>query len=152
VDGDELLRRKSRPVADITENVKTLLGDMVDTMKNSKGAGLAAPQVGVLKRLIVIDHEDELFQMINPEIQLEEGSQDAEEACLSIPGMIGTVTRPEKLTVAFTKTDGTRAEMSAEGRLAVIISHEVDHLNGVLYRDKARNFRLRTKEDDEEDD
>ncbi|GHU53340.1 peptide deformylase [Clostridia bacterium] len=151
VDGDSLLRKKSKPVTDITKGVMILLDDMVDTMKHSSGAGLAAPQVGILKRAVVIEHEGTVYEMINPEITDMDGTQRSQEACLSIPGMVGDVERPNKLVVTYTDRKGDEHTMPAEERLAIIVAHEVDHLDGILYKDRATVFRHRKPSDDEEE-
>jgi peptide deformylase len=151
-DGDELLRKKSKPVKDITKNVEILIDDLYDTMSHYNGVGIAAPQVGILKRIVIVDNEGEIYEMINPVITETEGTQTSDEGCLSIPGMIGTVERPEKLKVKYTDRRGNEKELAAEGRFAVIICHETDHLDGVLYKDVAMpdTFRENTPDEDEE--
>lgn len=151
-DGDEILRKKAKVVKDITKNVETLIDDLKDTMIHYNGVGIAASQVGILKRVVIIEYEGTYYEMINPEIISTEGSQCGDEGCLSIPGMIGTVERPEKLTVRYLDRSGDDKSLEAGERLAVIISHEVDHLNGILYKDKAApdTFRENTSEEDED--
>lgn len=136
-DNDEILRKRSRDVAFITDRIKMILDDMLETLKKEDGIGLAAPQIGILKRLVVIDFGDEnKFKMINPRIIKEEGESIDEEGCLSIPGVRGKVKRPEKIVVAYVDENSKKLEMEAEGLLARCICHEIDHLNGILFTDK----------------
>ncbi len=146
--GDESLRKKARPIDVINRRILTLLDDMADTMYDENGCGLAAPQVGVLRRAIVIDVGDEngLIQLVNPEIIASEGEQEKIEGCLSIPGRRGYVVRPEKVTVRGVNRGGKEVEIQAEGLLAVAFSHEIDHLDGALFVDKM------TREASEEDE
>lgn len=134
---DELLRKKSRKVEKITPAIETLVADMAETMYEANGVGLAAPQVGILRRIVVIDVGDELFEMINPEIIKTEGEQTGSEGCLSLPGESATVTRPQKVTVRYMDLKGDEYELEGEDLLARAICHEVDHLEGILYIDKA---------------
>lgn len=134
--GDETLRKVARPIPEINRRVLTLLDDMADTMYAENGCGLAAPQVGVLRRAIVIDTGDGLLQLINPEIIATEGEQEETEGCLSVPGRRGYVVRPQKVTVRATDRRGAPVEIQAEGLKAVAFCHEIDHLNGVLFVDK----------------
>ena len=135
---DETLRKASRPVDALNKRILTLLDDLAETMYEQDGAGLAAPQVGVLRRAIAIDIGDDtgLIQMVNPEIIHSEGEQENAEGCLSVPGRRGYVTRPAKVTVRGITRAGKPIEMEAEGFLAVAFCHEIDHLDGVLYIDK----------------
>jgi len=136
--GDESLRKVARPVDVINKRILTLLDDMAETMYAENGAGLAAPQIGVLRRVITIDVGDDagLIQLINPEIIAREGEQENIEGCLSVPGRNGFVPRPQKVTVRGTDRTGRPVEIEAEGLLAVAFCHEIDHLDGVLYLDK----------------
>jgi len=134
---DELLRKKARKVEKITPAIETLVADMAETMYEANGVGLAAPQVGILRRIVVIDVGDELFEMINPEIIKTEGEQTGSEGCLSLPGESATVTRPQKVTVRYMDLKGDEYELEGEDLLARAICHEVDHLEGILYIDKA---------------
>ena len=136
VKGDEILRKRSREVNRINERILTILDDMVETMHNEDGVGLAAPQVGILKRLVVIDIGEKPIKMINPEILSEEGEQIDEEGCLSVPNVRGLVKRPKEITVKYYDKKGTVREMVAKDLLARCICHEVDHLNGILFIDK----------------
>ncbi|MGI6586674.1 MAG: peptide deformylase [Gracilibacteraceae bacterium] len=136
-DGDEILRKKSRKVEVIDDRILTLLDDMKDTMKKAEGVGLAAPQVGVLRRVVVIDIGEGLIELINPVIVFESGEQMEEEGCLSIPGIRGKVKRPEKVIVRAMNRKGETFEMTGIGLLAIAFCHEIDHLNGILFTDKA---------------
>lgn len=136
-DGDEVLRKISKPVEKIDNDLKILINDMFETMYNADGVGLAAPQIGILKRLIVIDIEILKRVMINPEIIVKnEKMEDDYEGCLSVPGAQGVVSRPSKLRVRYMNLDGKIIEEEAEDLYARVICHEIDHLNGVLFIDK----------------
>lgn len=136
-DEDEILRKTSRKVDKIDDRIFILLDDMAETMYDSEGVGLAAPQVGVLRRVIVVDVGDGLIELINPEIVVEEGEQFRKEGCLSIPGKYGVVKRPEKVTVRALNRESETVEIKGEELLATALCHEIDHLNGVLFIDKA---------------
>ncbi len=136
LEGDEILRKKSRVIKNINDRIRVLSEDMIDTMIENNGIGLAAPQVGVLKRLIVVDIEEDPMIMINPEILEKSGEQIINEGCLSVPNKNGDVKRPEQLKVKYTDLNGNSHTIKTEGLLSVVISHEVDHLNGVLFIDK----------------
>lgn len=137
-DKDPTLRQTSRPVERVTPRIQQLLDDMLETMRAADGVGLAAPQVGVLRRLVVIEvEEDHPILLINPEIIYEAGEQEGPEGCLSIPGRSGIVRRPMKVTVRATGRDGKAFEMTGEGLLARAFCHEIDHLDGKLYTDIA---------------
>ena len=135
-EGDELLRKKSRPVTEFNERLWTLLDDMYETMKGD-GVGIAAPQVGILRRAVVIDVGEGRHELVNPEIVEQEGDQYGGEGCLSVPGQYGMVHRPQKLRVRAQDRYGKPFELEAEGYLAVAVCHETDHLDGVLFIDKA---------------
>ena len=133
---DPTLRKKSRPVTEITPRILTLLDDMAETMHRADGVGLAAPQVGVLRRIVVVETEPgELYELINPEIVETEGEQTGYEGCLSLPGKYGIVTRPDKVTVEATDRNGNRFRVTGTELLARCFCHEIDHLNGILYSD-----------------
>jgi len=136
-DGDEILRKISRKVEVIDDRILTLLDDMRDTMKKAEGVGLAAPQVGVLRRVVVIDVGEGLIELINPVIVYESGEQTEIEGCLSIPGIKGKVKRPEKVIVRAQNRKGETFEMTGTELLAIAFCHEIDHLNGILFTDKA---------------
>ncbi len=143
--GDEVLRKRSFEVTDFGKRTHDLLDDMYDTLVKADGAGLAAVQVGVLKRIfIVIDGDsarDGVIEFINPEIISQSGEQTGVEGCLSVPGMQGDVTRPYKVTVRYQDRNGDHFEVKAEGFIARAICHEYDHLDGTLYIDKAKNVK-----------
>lgn len=130
------LRKPSRAVKKIDRHIIDLLDDMSETMYAVCGVGLAAPQVGALRRVVVIDVGDGLMELINPEIIEEEGQQRAEEACLSVPNVDGIVLRPEKVKVRALNRKGETVEYEGEGLLARALCHEIDHLDGVLFIDK----------------
>lgn len=136
VDTDnETLRKKSREVEKIDDRILTLLDDMAETMYDANGVGLAAPQVGVLKRVVVIDVGDGLIELINPVITYKKGEQINAEGCLSVPGKSGTVARPEKVKVRALNRHGEEINIDADGLLAIALCHEIDHLSGTLYID-----------------
>lgn len=133
--GDNKLRKICKPVEKFDRRLKILLEDMADTMYDANGVGLAAPQVAVLRRAVVMDCGDGLIEMINPEILETEGEQDGPEGCLSVPGRRGMVKRPMKVRAKFQDRNGEWYEIEAEELLARCIMHETDHLNGQLYVD-----------------
>ncbi len=134
--GDETLRKKSHPVTKIDRRTVGLLKDMAETMYAADGCGLAAPQVGILRRMVVIDVGDGLIELINPEIIESEGEEIGVEGCLSVPGRRGTVKRPTKVVVRALDRKGREIELTAEGFLARAVCHELDHLDGIVYVDK----------------
>ncbi|NLM43295.1 MAG: peptide deformylase [Clostridiales bacterium] len=136
-DTDEILRKTARKVEKIDERIITLLEDMAETMRDAQGVGLAAPQVGVLRRVVVIDVGEGLIELINPIIVYESGEQMSEEGCLSIPGKSGVVKRPQKVIARAQNRKGETFEIVGEDLLAVALCHEIDHLNGILFTDKA---------------
>ena len=135
-EGDDTLRKISRPVNEIDKRTKILLDDMAETMYAADGVGLAAPQVGILRRIVVIDVGEGLLELINPEIVSTEGSVVDVEGCLSVPGRRCTVERPEKVVVRATNRRGREIEVTGTGLLARCLCHEIDHLDGILYVDK----------------
>jgi peptide deformylase len=134
---DLVLREKAKEVKTITPNVIKLLDDLAETMYDAEGVGLAAPQVGILKRIAVVDCGDGLIELINPEIIHTEGEEIGSEGCLSIPGLTGEVKRHEKVKVRALDRDGKEQIYSGEGLLARAFQHEIDHLNGILFLDLA---------------
>lgn len=135
--GDEILRKHCKPVKEITPRITELIADMFETMYDSNGVGLAAPQVGILKQIVIIDVEDgNRYVLINPEIVETSGSQTGPEGCLSVPGKSGTVTRPNYVKVKAFDAEMKPFELEGEELLARAICHECDHLNGDLYVDK----------------
>lgn len=142
-DSDPVLRETSKTVTKFNKNIHKLLDDMADTMYDAGGVGLAAPQIGILKRAIVLDPNDDetgLIEMINPEIVSKSGEQTGPEGCLSIPGVNGEVCRFQKITVKGQDRDGNEIEMEVEDYIARIFQHEIDHLNGVLFTDIAESI------------
>ncbi|EKO1912380.1 peptide deformylase [Clostridium botulinum] len=137
--GDELLRKKSRKIEKIDDRVLTLLEDMAETMYSAEGVGLAAPQVGILKRVVVIDVGEGLIKLINPEIIETEGNQKDVEGCLSVPGEQGEVERPYKVKVKALNEKGEEIVLEGEELLARAFCHEIDHLDGILFVDKVIN-------------
>ena len=136
--GDETLRKVCRPVDAITPRIHTLLDDMIETMRAADGVGLAAPQVGVLRRIVVIETPDEgLFELINPKIIAFAGEQESEEGCLSVPGRWGITRRPMHVTVRALNRAGETITVTGSGLLAKAFCHEIDHLDGKLYVDCA---------------
>ncbi len=150
--GDEVLRKKCREVTEFDEKLWILLDDMADTMYNADGVGLAAPQVGVLKRVVVIDADDRYgkLELINPVITRMSGRQYEQEGCLSYPGRYGMVTRPMRVKVKALDRYGKPVEYKATELLARAVCHEVDHLNGILFADKVEEWL--EEEPDGEDD
>jgi len=137
--GDEVLRKKSFPVTDFGEKTHQLLDDMRDTLIKANGAGLAAPQVGVLRRVFVVLVDGKYYECINPEIISATGKQVGDEGCLSVKGKYGTVERPNFVTIKAFDRFGKEFTVKAEGFLARAFCHENDHLNGVIYIDKAKD-------------
>lgn len=131
--GDPVLEKKCREIKEMTPKMKELIGDMLDTMYDANGVGLAAPQVGILKRVVVIDVGDGPIVMINPEILETSGEQTGDEGCLSLPGKAGTVTRPNYVKAKALDENMEEFEIEGEELLARAICHEVDHLDGHMY-------------------
>ena len=138
--GDEVLRKQCFAVEAFDEKLWQLLDDMKDTVKKEKGAGLAAPQVGVLRRVVVVDVEEGYFELINPVIVQAKGEQTGWEGCLSVRGKSGIVSRPMKVTVSYQNRNGEKCLIKAKGFFARALCHEIDHLDGVLYIDKATHI------------
>ncbi|NMM62771.1 peptide deformylase [Clostridium sp. P21] len=140
--GDNILKRSSRRVEKIDEELLALAKDLKDTLHNSTGIGLAAPQIGVLKKVIFIDlkNQTEPILLINPKIIKKIGKEDSIEGCLSYPGYEGIVVRPKKVIVSGKSSEWEDVEYTAEGLLAKAFCHEIDHLNGILYTDKAKKL------------
>lgn len=139
-DPDPILREISKPVTEITPRIHKLLDDMADTMYDADGVGLAAPQIAILKRIIVIDVGEGLLEIINPEIIEMDGEQIGPEGCLSIPGVLGKVKRSDYVKVKFLDRDGKEVIMEATGLLARAFQHEIDHLDGRLFTDLAEGY------------
>ncbi len=135
-EGDPVLRKISRSVLNFDEKLSILLDDMLETMYEANGVGLAAPQVGILRRVCVIDIGEGPIELVNPSIIEESGLQKESEGCLSIPGQSGITKRPMKVTVKAQDRNGNTFEISGEGLLARAFCHEIDHLNGMLFKDR----------------
>lgn len=137
-EGDEILKKKSRPVEEINEKIQELIDDMLDTMYKANGVGLAAVQVGVLKQVLVIDIDDGNgpLVLINPKILKEKGEQEVEEGCLSFPNKFAKVIRPYEVTVEALDREGKTIRVKAKELMAQALSHEIDHLNGMVFVDK----------------
>ena len=133
---NEALRKISKPVMSITNHITTLLDDMKETLHIEEGAGLAAPQVGVLRRIAVVEYEDKYYELINPVILKSSGEIVEEEGCLSVIGIRGTVKRPETITIQYTDRNGKKHKEEITGMPARICCHEIDHLDGILFTDK----------------
>ncbi len=150
---DHRLREKARPVDTVDAQLRQLAGDMAQTMYAARGIGLAATQVGVAKRVVVLDlsaEHDQLQVLINPRVLTRDGAQVCEEGCLSVPDVYETVERAERVTVSYLDLDGEARQMDAEGLLAVCVQHEIDHLDGRLFVDylsRLKQDRLRKKAD-----
>lgn len=141
-DEDPLLRKTSREVGTPNDRTKALLDDMIDTLREAEGVGLAAPQVGILRRIFIInvgieEDREEFIEFIDPVIVESSGEQDGAEGCLSVPGRQGNVKRPDKVTVEATDRNGNRFTYTGEGLMARCLCHEYDHLDGILYVDRA---------------
>lgn len=146
---DPILRKKSKKITEVTEKIKVLLEDMVDTMNKAEGVGLAAPQVGILRRAVVIDVGEGPIKLLNPEILEVNGEVIDIEGCLSVPGRSGTVNRPEWVKIRYMDLEGEEKILEGNGLMARAICHEIDHLDGILYIDKMiEEVEL---EDDEEE-
>ncbi len=138
--GDDVLRQKCFPVEKFDESLIRLLDDMKDTVKKEQGAGLAAPQIGVLRRVVVVDVEEGYFEFINPVIVMQKGEQTGWEGCLSVRGKSGVVSRPMKVKLSYQDRTGEKHLLQAKGFFSRAICHELDHLDGVLYIDKASHI------------
>ncbi|MDF2654321.1 MAG: def [Bacillota bacterium] len=147
-DGDDILRKRAKEVTEINDHIRMILDDMIETMREKNGVGIAAPQVGILKRMFIAEVDGELIEMINPEILETEGSQSEDEGCLSVPGYIGTVERPAYIKMKGLNRDGQEVVYEGTGFLPIVLSHEYDHLDGILYTDKAKNIRELDRDDE----
>lgn len=136
--GDEVLRKKAREVEAVDDKIRELLDDMVETLHAYNGVGLAAPQVGILKRVVVIDLYDDKgpMKLVNPKIVKQKGEQEVEEGCLSFPNQFAKIIRPAEVIIEALNENGKKIKIKGEGLLAQALSHELDHLDGVLFVDK----------------
>lgn len=151
-EGDPLLRKKSREVSELNDRTRELIDDLTETMRDAAGVGLAAPQVGVLRRVVVVEVEDKLFELVNPVIVESTGEQNEVEACLSCPGKQGVVKRPAHVRVEALDRNGNKVSYEGEGLLARAFCHEIDHLDGILFIDKAESVEEPGDDDEYEDD
>ncbi len=139
--GDSVLTKKARPVTDFNERLKVLIRDMIETMQEANGVGLAAPQVGVLRRVVVVEPpEQDPMALVNPVIVSAEGECEDTEGCLSVAGLYGVVKRPARVLCRAQDADGKPIEIDAEGYAARIVSHELDHLDGILFTEKVLRY------------
>lgn len=150
-EGDPILRKHCREIPQVTDRIRMTMEDMLETMREEYGVGIAGPQVGVMRRMFVAEPEPgRVYFMINPVITEQEGSQIGEEGCLSVPDLVGTVERPEKIKITALDLDGVQQEYEFEGFDARVMCHEYDHLEGILYIDKATDIHEPQYEEAEE--
>lgn len=150
-EGDEILAKRAREVTEINARILTILDDMLETMRNNDGVGIAAPQVGILKRMFIVEVDDKVVELINPEILETSGCQQGQEGCLSVPGLIGTVERPAYVKMSGLDRRGNNMIVEGTELMAVALCHEYDHLDGVLFVDKATEIEeIEVKEQEEE--
>ncbi len=150
-EGDEILRKKCREIGEITDRIRTTMEDMLETMRQQNGCGIAGPQVGVMRRMFIAEPEPgRVYYMINPEILESEGQVSGDEGCLSVPGLIGTVVRPERIKIKALDLSGEEHIYDFEGWDARVMCHEYDHLEGILYTDKATDIREPEFDEEEE--
>ena len=136
-EGDEILRKKCKKVEEVDDHIRMILDDMLDTLHNTEdGAAIAAPQIGILKRLVVIDMGTGIIKLVNPEIIEEKGIQECVEGCLSIPNKYGNTIRPKKVTIKALNENGEEIILTGRGEMAKCFCHEIDHLNGILFTSK----------------
>ena len=140
-EGDDILRKKCKRVEEVNDHIRMLLDDMLDTLHNTKdGAAIAAPRVGIVQRLVVIDMGNGVIKLINPEIIEEKGIQECVEGCLSIPNKYGNTLRPKKVTIKALDENGKEITLTGRGEMAKCFCHEIDHLNGILFSDKVTKW------------
>lgn len=152
-EGDPILRKKCREVTAVDDRIRGILDDMLETMRFNNGVGIAAPQVGIMRRMFVAEpEEDKVYFMINPVITLSEGEQEGEEGCLSVPGMVGTVKRPQHIVMEALDRDGKKITVDATDFEAIVLCHEYDHLEGILYTDKCTNLHDVNEEPEESEE
>ena len=140
-EGDEILRKKCKKVEEVDDHIRMILDDMLDTLHNTEdGAAIAAPQIGILKRLVVIDMGTGIIKLVNPEIIEEKGIQECVEGCLSIPNKYGNTIRPKKVTIKAFNENGEEIILTGRGEMAKCFCHEIDHLDGILFIDKVTKW------------
>lgn len=141
-EGDDILRKHGREVSEVTDRIRETMQDMLETMRSEQGVGIAAPQVGIMRRMFVAEPEPErVYFMINPVMLEQSGSQSGDEGCLSVPGLIGSVERPSHIKIEALDLDGNKQVYEFDDFDARVMCHEYDHLDGVLYIDKAEHIR-----------
>ena len=142
LEGDEILRKKCREVTEVTDRIRMTMEDMLETMRSEYGVGIAAPQVGIMRRMFIAEPEPgRVYYMINPVILEQSGADPGDEGCLSVPGKIGTVTRPDYIKIEALDLSGDKQTYEFHDFDARVMCHEYDHLDGSLYIDKAVNIR-----------
>ena len=142
LEGDEILRKKCREVTEVTDRIRMTMEDMLETMRSEYGVGIAAPQVGIMRRMFIAEPEPgRVYYMINPVILEQSGADPGDEGCLSVPGKIGTVTRPDYIKIEALALSGDKQTYEFHDFDARVMCHEYDHLDGILYIDKAVNIR-----------
>ena len=142
LEGDEILRKKCREVTEVTDRIRMTMEDMLETMRSEYGVGIAAPQVGIMRRMFIAEPEPgRVYYMINPVILEQSGADPGDEGCLSVPGKIGTVTRPDYIKIEALDLSGDKQTYEFHDFDARVMCHEYDHLDGILYIDKAVNIR-----------
>lgn len=140
-EGDDILRKKCKKVEEVNDHIRMILDDMIDTLHNTEdGAALAAPQIGILRRLVVIDMGTGIIKLVNPEIIEEKGTQECVEGCLSIPNKYGNTIRPKKVTIKALNENGEEIVLTGRGEMAKCFCHEIDHLDGILFIDKVTKW------------
>lgn len=150
LEGDPILRKHCREVDQVDDRIRMILDDMVETMRDANGCGLAAPQIGIMRRMFVAEPEEgRVYCFVNPEILEMEGSQTGDEGCLSLPGYQGTVERPQRIKIQGLDKEGNHQSYEFEGWDAVVMCHEFDHLEGILYTDKSDHIYELTDTEEE---
>lgn len=140
-EGDDILRKKCKKVEEVNDHIRMILDDMLDTLHNTEdGAALAAPQIGILRRLVVIDMGTGIIKLVNPEIVEEKGTQECVEGCLSFPNKYGNTIRPKKVTIKALNENGEEIVLTGRGEMAKCFCHEIDHLDGILFIDKVTKW------------
>ena len=151
-EGDDILRKHCREVSEVTDRIRETMQDMLETMRSEQGVGIAAPQVGIMRRMFVAEPEPErVYFMINPVMLEQSGSQSGDEGCLSVPGLIGSVERPSHIKLEALDLDGNKQVYEFDDFDARVMCHEYDHLDGVLYIDKAEHIRQAESESVDEE-
>ena len=134
--GDPILRKVCKPVENFDSKLGELIDDMIETLHHAEGLGLAAPQVGILRRVCIVEYDDELYELVNPKLVKSKGKCVDNEGCLSVPGYRGLVERPEQIDITYFDRNGKQNKLHAEGYFARVFLHEMDHLDGILFCDK----------------